>query len=252
MGKYGGTLARTTPHRCRPAGWPATTAACCCVRAFATSPASSACRRSPAAEYDTVIIGGPARACSGGLRGLRPAHARDRARSARVRRKPVADRELSQLSVGVSGENWRGVHCGRPVAWAANHGHSQCGRHRSSGHGRGARWGEPVRARSIIVATGVSWRRLATEGFDRLLGKNCTTVPRAAKRALRGAGHPSHRRWQLGGQGGDILCQPRAHGLAHRPWRHPRNQHVALPRSNRSATSQTSGRVAQRGARGAW
>ena len=31
--------------------------------------------------------------------------------------------------------------------------------------------GEPVRARSIIVATGVSWRRLATEGFDRLLGK---------------------------------------------------------------------------------
>ncbi|WP_284617648.1 FAD-dependent oxidoreductase [Aquabacterium humicola] len=31
--------------------------------------------------------------------------------------------------------------------------------------------GEPVRARSIIVASGVSWRRLATEGFDRLLGK---------------------------------------------------------------------------------
>ena len=30
---------------------------------------------------------------------------------------------------------------------------------------------EPVRARSIIVASGVSWRRLATEGFDRLLGK---------------------------------------------------------------------------------
>jgi len=31
--------------------------------------------------------------------------------------------------------------------------------------------GEPVRARSIILATGVSWRRVATEGFDRLLGK---------------------------------------------------------------------------------
>ncbi len=30
---------------------------------------------------------------------------------------------------------------------------------------------EQVRARSIILATGVSWRRLATEGFDRLLGK---------------------------------------------------------------------------------
>jgi thioredoxin reductase (NADPH) len=31
--------------------------------------------------------------------------------------------------------------------------------------------GETVRARSIIVAAGVSWRRLATPGFDRLLGK---------------------------------------------------------------------------------
>jgi thioredoxin reductase (NADPH) len=31
--------------------------------------------------------------------------------------------------------------------------------------------GECVRCRSIILATGVSWRRLATPGFDRLLGK---------------------------------------------------------------------------------
>jgi thioredoxin reductase (NADPH) len=31
--------------------------------------------------------------------------------------------------------------------------------------------GESVRARSVILATGVSWRRVATEGFDRLLGK---------------------------------------------------------------------------------
>jgi thioredoxin reductase (NADPH) len=30
---------------------------------------------------------------------------------------------------------------------------------------------ERVRARSVIVATGVSWRRLAMEGFDRLIGK---------------------------------------------------------------------------------
>ncbi|MDN3919532.1 FAD-dependent oxidoreductase [Roseateles violae] len=30
---------------------------------------------------------------------------------------------------------------------------------------------ETVRARSLIVATGVSWRRLATPGFERLLGK---------------------------------------------------------------------------------
>ncbi|HWH83788.1 MAG TPA: FAD-dependent oxidoreductase [Burkholderiaceae bacterium] len=31
--------------------------------------------------------------------------------------------------------------------------------------------GEQVRARTIIVATGVAWRRLSTDGFDRLLGK---------------------------------------------------------------------------------
>ena len=31
--------------------------------------------------------------------------------------------------------------------------------------------GEQVRARSVILATGVSWRRLTTEGFERLLGK---------------------------------------------------------------------------------
>lgn len=31
--------------------------------------------------------------------------------------------------------------------------------------------GERVRARSVIVATGVSWRRLVIEGFDRLVGK---------------------------------------------------------------------------------
>ncbi|HSW23233.1 MAG TPA: FAD-dependent oxidoreductase [Burkholderiaceae bacterium] len=31
--------------------------------------------------------------------------------------------------------------------------------------------GEPVRARSVIVATGVSWRRLVIEGFERLIGK---------------------------------------------------------------------------------
>ena len=31
--------------------------------------------------------------------------------------------------------------------------------------------GEPVQAHSIILATGVSWRRLATPGFERLLGK---------------------------------------------------------------------------------
>ncbi|MFZ2648980.1 MAG: FAD-dependent oxidoreductase [Burkholderiaceae bacterium] len=44
--------------------------------------------------------------------------------------------------------------------------------------------GERVRARSIILATGVSWRRLATDGFDRLLGKG---VSYGAARSEAGA-----------------------------------------------------------------
>src|SRR5262249_48827437 len=31
--------------------------------------------------------------------------------------------------------------------------------------------GDIIRARTVILATGVSWRRLAVEGFDRLIGK---------------------------------------------------------------------------------
>jgi thioredoxin reductase (NADPH) len=46
--------------------------------------------------------------------------------------------------------------------------------------------GDVIRARTIILATGVTWWRLAIEGFDRLIGKGIYygAARRAAKRAL--------------------------------------------------------------------
>jgi thioredoxin reductase (NADPH) len=46
--------------------------------------------------------------------------------------------------------------------------------------------GDVVRARTIILATGVSWRRLAIDGFDRLIGKG---VYYGAERSEAGAVH---------------------------------------------------------------
>jgi thioredoxin reductase (NADPH) len=46
--------------------------------------------------------------------------------------------------------------------------------------------GDVVRARTIILATGVSWRRLAIDGFDRLIGKG---VYYGAARSEAGATH---------------------------------------------------------------
>jgi thioredoxin reductase (NADPH) len=46
--------------------------------------------------------------------------------------------------------------------------------------------GEVVRARTVILATGVTWRRLAIDGFDRLIGKG---VYYGAARSEAGATH---------------------------------------------------------------
>ncbi len=42
---------------------------------------------------------------------------------------------------------------------------------------------ESIRTKTIVLATGVSWRHLALEGFERLLGKGLYTEPRGATRA---------------------------------------------------------------------
>jgi thioredoxin reductase (NADPH) len=49
--------------------------------------------------------------------------------------------------------------------------------------------GEPVRARSVIVATGVSWRRLVIDGFERLIGKG---IYYGAARSEAAATHGQH------------------------------------------------------------
>jgi thioredoxin reductase (NADPH) len=49
--------------------------------------------------------------------------------------------------------------------------------------------GEAVRARSVIVATGVSWRRLVIDGFDSLIGKG---IYYGAARSEAAATHGQH------------------------------------------------------------
>src|SRR5207237_6597913 len=46
--------------------------------------------------------------------------------------------------------------------------------------------GDLVRARTLIIATGVTWRRLAIDGFDRLIGKG---IYYGASRSEVGATH---------------------------------------------------------------
>src|SRR5207344_935315 len=46
--------------------------------------------------------------------------------------------------------------------------------------------GESIRTRSLIIATGVTWRRLAIEGFDRLIGRG---ISYGASRSEAGATH---------------------------------------------------------------
>ena len=89
---------------------------------------------------------------------------------------------------------------------------------------------EVLRARTVILATGVTWRRLAIEGFDRLIGKG---VYYGASRSEAGAHprarHPPDRRRQLGRPGGFALRQPCPHGDARGPRRRAGEEHVALP-----------------------
>jgi len=125
-------------------------------------------------DYDTLIIGGAqpdwqlrctvqARACAPWSSSVS---------AWRAGRHLFAHRELPGLS------EWRvGRRTGQPRAAAG----AQAGR-RDPRHARVERMdpatrevlldgGERVRARSVILATGVSWRRLVIEGFDRLIGK---------------------------------------------------------------------------------
>ena len=98
--------------------------------------------------------------------------------------------------------------------------------------------GEVLRARSLILATGVSWRRLAIEGFDRLIGKGIYYgAARSEAGAHPGPGRPPDRRGQLGRAGGAVLRQPRAQRDAGGARRLAGKEHVALP--DRAAAQQS-------------
>ena len=147
------------------------------TRARATLPSASGCRRVPRlAEYDTVIIGGGpaglAAAVYGASEGLRTV---------------VVEREAPGGQAGTSSriENYLGFP-ERRIRRRAREPRAPAGaaaRGGDSGHALGRRLDpissarlyldgdEVVRARTVILATGVTWRRLAIDGFDRLIGK---------------------------------------------------------------------------------
>jgi thioredoxin reductase (NADPH) len=127
------------------------------------------------AEYDTVIIGGGpaglAAAVYGASEGLRTL---------------VVEREAPGGQAGTSSriENYLGFPNGVSGDELANRALQQAKRlgaeilvtRKVEGMNLAAHevildGGDVVRARTVILATGVSWRRVAIEGFDRLIGK---------------------------------------------------------------------------------
>ena len=71
--------------------------------------------------------------------------------------------------------------------------------------------GDVLRARTIILACGVAWRRLPIEGFERLAGKGISYgAARSEAPSTPRPGRPHRRRGQLGRAGGAVLLHPRA------------------------------------------
>jgi len=94
--------------------------------------------------------------------------------------------------------------------------------------------GDVLRARTIILACGVAWRRLSIDGADRLAGKGIY-YGAARRGAERGGAHarprrPHRRRRQLSGTGGPLLRQPCAQRDRSLPRRQARQEHVPVPR----------------------
>ena len=91
--------------------------------------------------------------------------------------------------------------------------------------------GDVLRARTIILACGVSRRHLPTEGFDRLAGKGIFYgAARSEAATTHGPGRPDHRRGKLGRPGSDVLLVPCTERDQRLPWSNAGKEHVALSR----------------------
>ena len=90
--------------------------------------------------------------------------------------------------------------------------------------------GDVLRARTIILACGVAWRRLAIDGFERLAGKGISYgAARSEAASTHGQRRPRRRRRQLGGPGRAVLLDPRAQ----------RDRSCAAPAASRRACRAT-------------
>ena len=85
-------------------------------------------------------------------------------------------------------------------------------------------------ARTIILATGVTWRRLAIDGFDRLIGKGIYYgAARSEASATHGLDVHLIGAGNSAGQAALYLRQSRAHGDARGARRFAGKEHVPLP-----------------------
>ena len=110
--------------------------------------------------------------------------------------------------------------------------------------------GDVLRARTIILACGVTWRQLSIDGLRpaRRQGHLLRRLPQ------RGLGRPrarrAHRRGrQLGGTGGDVLLQPRPPRDHPLPRLRAGAEHVALPARPARGARQHRGADCSRGRR---
>ena len=72
---------------------------------------------------------------------------------------------------GISGDELASLTARKPAAWVLRSWSRSVAALDPLSHGLTLDGGEVVAARSLILATGVAWRRLDLEGFDRLIGK---------------------------------------------------------------------------------
>ena len=107
---------------------------------------------------------------------------------------------------------------------------------------------DAVRARTIILATGVTWRRLAIDGFDRLIGKGIYYgAARSEASAAHGLDVHLIGAGNSAGQAALSLRRSRADRDARRQGRFTGQEHVALPdRAAGRARSNVDGRAAIR------